>query len=387
MQMAKKRKKKQSGIVPIVVIIVCLVVVVGSLMAQKLIKDGGWMDTGSTASTGGSTVLSLDQTEITLYVSYSTTLNVSPDGTEVQWSSDNDDIATVNEKGVVMAVAPGTATIRAEGGGSSVSCVVTVIALPVVQVTNTAGTKIDEGLLQTLKDLTAQKPLNISIYYYDLSSGATIEYNSGKKYSAGSVVKAPYCRWLISSGTDLQEPLTFTAKDILEGAGSIKDSPEGTVFTIQQLIEKAIVESDNTAYNMLTKRFGFEGYTGYVKSMGVSASQSSSNLFGSMSAAGAAVLFTDIYQWSQNNPEQGKLLIDYMCNTNYRKMISSVTDVPVAHKYGFNNGTGGFHDAAIVYSDRPYVLTIFTNLDPDKSDTVPYIQNVASCLNSINQAQ
>ncbi len=332
-------------------------------------------------------VLSLDHDKLTLYASAGASLKLSGGTGNVSWSSGNEAVAKVDQKGNITGVTAGKTVITASSGGKKAECAVTVLALPELTVKNPAGCPVDEKQLQTLRDLMAKHPLNVSVYYRDLSGGCTIEYNSGKKYQAGSVVKAPYCKWLIACGADLQEKLTLRQEDILEGAGTVKKQPVGTEFTVEELIRSAIVDSDNTAYHILTKRFGFEGYLQYMKSLGVSANQNAENLFGNLSAAGAGICFTDIYSWSGANPEQSKLLMDSLCGTSYRKLISSVTDVPVAHKYGYNNGTNGFHDAAIVYSDHPYVLTIFTTLDPDQKDTVPYIQSVASCLNSINGAQ
>jgi len=388
MRLARKKHKKQKK-QPIgafvVIIAASLLIVAGSIVSIKFIYSG--RETSQSVSSGEDTAvaLALSQSEMTLYVGTSAGLSVSPEGTAVSWRSENDAVASVDENGAVFAVSPGSVNIWAENGGSSVCCAVTVLAMPEVTVENTGGLSIDEAGLQTLRDLTAQYPLQVSVYYRDLASGTVIEYNSSKKYSAGSVVKAPYCKWLLASGADLSEELTFSRADIVEGAGSVQNSPEGTVFTVQELIAKAIQESDNTAYHMLTLRFGFDGYLAYAKSLGVAANQNGQNLFGSMSAVGAGIFFSDIYVWSQSDTERGGILIEDMCSTSYKQLISSVTDVPVAHKYGYNNGTSGFHDAAIVYAEHPYVLTIFTNLDPDAEGTVPYIQSLAACINGISE--
>lgn len=326
--------------------------------------------------------LVMNQETLTLYVTTGTTLRITPEGTKAEWSTSDKSVATVDENGAVKALNPGKATITATVGSKKAECVVTVIPLP--EMTTSKGSSFDEEKLQELRSLLTQKPLLVSIYYRDLETGAVIEYNSGKKYQAGSVTKAPYCKWLMASGADLQEQITLEQKDILEGAGSVKNQPAGTVFTVEQLIGYTITESDNTAYNMLAKRFGFDGFKAYAKSLNISANQSSSNLFGSMSASDAAYYFTDIYQWSQSGSETGQKLVDLLCNTTYRQLISSAVSSAVAHKYGYNNGTNGFHDAAIVYSEHPYVLTIFTSLDPDVSGTVSYIQSIASCVDTIN---
>ena len=87
------------------------------------------------------TGVKLDQTEMTLVVGETGTLNatVEPENasnTNVVWSSDNAEVATVDD-GLVTAVGPGTATITVtatDGSGVSASCTVKVIQ-PVTGVT------------------------------------------------------------------------------------------------------------------------------------------------------------------------------------------------------------------------------------------------------------
>ena len=78
--------------------------------------------------------ISLDKTEATLERQYTLqlTATVLPEdsrNTTLSWTSDNEEVATVDENGLVTAVGEGTATITAtanDGSGVSASCVVTV---------------------------------------------------------------------------------------------------------------------------------------------------------------------------------------------------------------------------------------------------------------------
>ncbi len=71
------------------------------------------------------------------------TANVEPEGTgsTVIWSSDKEEVATVDQTGLVTAVGTGTANITAEAGGKSASCAVTVNApLRKIQITGEQST-------------------------------------------------------------------------------------------------------------------------------------------------------------------------------------------------------------------------------------------------------
>ena len=84
--------------------------------------------------------VTLDKTELTLKPgkSEALTATVLPDDAEnktVTWSSSDTKIASVNDAGLVTAVAPGSATITARAGGRSATCTVTVEPIAVESVT------------------------------------------------------------------------------------------------------------------------------------------------------------------------------------------------------------------------------------------------------------
>ena len=80
------------------------------------------------------TSVTLDQSELTIEKTYTAQLSatIAPedaDNCTVTWTSDNEEVATVDGHGLVTAVGEGTATITAtanDGSGVSASCVVTV---------------------------------------------------------------------------------------------------------------------------------------------------------------------------------------------------------------------------------------------------------------------
>ena len=71
--------------------------------------------------------LSLNSSDFTLFAagaSYTLKAETFPAGASVTFTSDNEEVATVDENGKVTAVAPGTATITAEADGLTATCVV-----------------------------------------------------------------------------------------------------------------------------------------------------------------------------------------------------------------------------------------------------------------------
>ena len=82
------------------------------------------------------TEVKLNESSITLYVDKTQTLKADvtadneADDKTVEWSSSDEDVATVNSQGRVRARAVGTATITATAGGKSDTCEVTVEPAP-----------------------------------------------------------------------------------------------------------------------------------------------------------------------------------------------------------------------------------------------------------------
>lgn len=104
---------------------------------------------------------SLDKTEVELTVGKSITLKPSyPSsysgwtfGLKYEWSSNNDDIATVNNNGKITGVSPGRTTIKIDPiAGKEIYCYVTVVYIPPTSISfSDEKTSIVEGKSKTLK--------------------------------------------------------------------------------------------------------------------------------------------------------------------------------------------------------------------------------------------
>lgn len=95
------------------------------------------------------TVLYLHKKDVTLKPGDTSTLKVTGTNSTVTWESSDNKIASVSEKGVVTAKAPGTATITANVLGKQLVSKITVMDLDVKDVVLVHGFKI--GCVKTLK--------------------------------------------------------------------------------------------------------------------------------------------------------------------------------------------------------------------------------------------
>ncbi|MBQ8786041.1 MAG: serine hydrolase [Oscillospiraceae bacterium] len=206
---------------------------------------------------------------------------------------------------------------------------------------------------------------DISMAYYDIETGLSLLINPDKHYFSASVMKAPYMLYIyrlaLAGKADLEEKLVYTEDFKREGTGVLKDMEPDTEFTIEELIGYCLEESDNSAFAMLRKKFPEEGYTEYIKSLGV-AHDDDSKAFNQPQICGetALILSKAIHDFIQEGNPYSENLHYHMTHSR-NAMIYGSENSEVVRKYGWHGGY--FHDMAIVYGERPYLLTIMTNLD------------------------
>ncbi|MEG1027719.1 MAG: serine hydrolase, partial [Oscillospiraceae bacterium] len=106
---------------------------------------------------------------------------------------------------------------------------------------------------------------NVSVFYKDIYSGNSYNYNQDNKYFIASLIKAPYAMYiydLVSQGKcSLDDKFILTEEIKQQGTGKLKDMDADTELTLKEMLEYLIVNSDNTAMKMLLKKFPKQDYT------------------------------------------------------------------------------------------------------------------------------
>jgi beta-lactamase class A len=200
------------------------------------------------------------------------------------------------------------------------------------------------------------------IFFKDLHSGKTFGVNQGVRIPAASTVKVPvvlYASTLAQQGTlNMNERMDYVAdRDWRGGAGSLQyTAKDGDTFTIRELCEKAIRESDNVAWHMLERRLGKDNIAAFMTSQGGKV----------------------VYPWGENVSTPEDLATYMQAALNYAKestfgdklmydlahtiwntgLNRYITEVQVAHKEG--DVTGVADDVGVVYANHPYILSIMS---------------------------
>ncbi len=214
--------------------------------------------------------------------------------------------------------------------------------------------------VQTLLENKYNKA-TLSISVTQTSTGLSAGINPDKIMYSASVNKLPllyYVQKQLNQGKlSLTDKVKYTDKvhDFdgafdPEGSGSISKIADNEEYTIEELMKKVAQESDNAATNILayyaTNQYGSD----YQKAMSDFPKWDMEKR--EVSSKTAAQVMSAIY-------EQGGEVIDYLSHTRFDdQRISKDIDVQVAHKIG--DAYDFRHDVAIVYTNEPFILSIFT---------------------------
>lgn len=215
---------------------------------------------------------------------------------------------------------------------------------------------------------------DISLAYCDLETGFRIMINPDTHYYSASVIKAPYMMYIyrlaLAGKADLEQTVTYTEKYRHEGTGVLKNTEYGTDYTIEELIGFCLEESDNSAFAMLKELFPEEGYEQFAASLGNVHTEDAKAKGGPQICCESALAFSRaIYDFIEEKNPYSENLFTHMTNSR-NAMIYGGENSEVVRKYGWYEGF--FHDMAVVYSEKRYLLTIMTNLDLLEIDSREY---------------
>ena len=115
-----------------------------------------------------------------------------------------------------------------------------------------------------INDLISNANYKIAVSYKNMDTGAQIYCGTDIEFVTASTIKAPYIKSILQDGIDLDEMVTKTDNWTNDDQVVASATP-GTQFSAKELIEHAILESDNTAYYSLVKHFGCNTFKDIIK--------------------------------------------------------------------------------------------------------------------------
>ena len=229
----------------------------------------------------------------------------------------------------------------------------------------------DDNRIQKVQELLSANYQNeqFSIYIKQLSTGKEAGINEDQKMYAASVMKLPYLYYVqekINQGdyqldTKLKyvsEVNDFPGSYKPEGSGSLPKTADNKEYTIKELISKTAKESDNVAHNIL----GYYVTNKSDETFKKETARISGEEWDVTDKLASAKMSGQVMEAIYN---QNAFVLESLSQTSFdNQRIAKDISAKVAHKIG--DADEYKHDTALVYTDSPFILSIFTkNSDYD----------------------
>lgn len=207
----------------------------------------------------------------------------------------------------------------------------------------------------------------VSIYFEFLNTGANISISKDAEFFPASLLKLPVAMAAVKKiekgDWQWRNELVLMRGDKDELFGTLHKEPIGTALTIEKLVEKMLVESDNTAYRILLRNLEPEELNDVHSHLGLEQFFSAD---GKISAKRYSVIFRSLYNSSYLSDDNSRKILSLLSNTSFKEYLGSALPAKVkfSHKIGVSDEKQVFMDAGLVYvPQRPYILTVMIQTD------------------------
>ena len=158
-------------------------------------------------------------------------------------------------------------------------------------------------------------------------------------------------------------------------------------YTVDELIRRMIVYSDNMAYNLLNDNVNGSVVMSVYNDLGVDISSAQANPNGNIiSVTGYSSFFRILYNSSYLNRDMSEKALKYLSQSVFTQgLVAGVpNDIVVSHKFGerqyLDTGEKQLHDCGIIYDpDTPYLLCVMTRGN-NFSNLISTIKNISNMV-------
>ncbi|MBI4982165.1 MAG: serine hydrolase [Candidatus Omnitrophica bacterium] len=226
-----------------------------------------------------------------------------------------------------------------------------------------------ESWLHLKKDLASKVKHfrgTVALVVEDLETGQKIAFNQEKLLPSASLVKVPIMLSCFYAAQDnkinLKNTVILRSSKKVGGSKVLGDKPSGSVFTLEELLDPMITQSDNTATNMLIDSLGFDLLNTYFNKIGLKNTNISRKMMdfaerregkeNYTTAQEMAYLLKRIYYKKFLNKDISERCLELLgqqkVNDRIPRKLPKGTFV--VHKTGLENYI--CHDAGIVFTDK-----------------------------------
>ena len=214
---------------------------------------------------------------------------------------------------------------------------------------------------------------NFAFFYYNIDDKKYYFYNEDSYFTAASTIKVPVAMYYydeINSGTyTTDSKLLYDEGDYEAGGGTTASVySAGDYVPLGFLLEQAIINSDNTAVNIL---IGNLGYSNMKRKITKYSDEVVPEDFYSNNIISCGYAYDVINYLYEHQDSYQKLIEDMKKSSMGMYLKQYITDYDVAHKYG--SYSGYVHDYGIVFGEKTYLVGIFTKNITDSDEVIAQI--------------
>jgi beta-lactamase class A len=213
---------------------------------------------------------------------------------------------------------------------------------------------------------------SISVYFRDMNNGPWFGINEDEKFIPASLLKVPVMiAYLKKAETDpgvMQQTITYDTPLTNDFQYVVPDQEVqlGEKHTVEDLIYRSIVFSDNIAITLLTQnseKFGISLQNVY-NDFGIDYKLDTND---NMTVKSYAAFFRILFNASYLNRDMSETALGLLTQTKFKNGIAAgvPSDIKVANKFGekpFAGPNKQLHDCGIVYyPQHPYLLCIMSS--------------------------
>ena len=215
----------------------------------------------------------------------------------------------------------------------------------------------------------------VGVYFEYLPSGVSIGIHEKNEFVIASLLKVPMVMAIYKEkekyGLDMNEMLTVQENDIDPYFGDLWKNGLGTKLTINEAVRHTLIDSDNTAKNLLFHRLSEGSLENIFDALDIPKDLESNAVV--VTPKNYSSILRSLYLSSYLEMEHSEEILDLLTQTNFNdKLRAGIPEnIKVAHKIGvYSPGqvTETYSDCGIIYvPKRPYILCLMHQGDEESS--------------------
>lgn len=270
----------------------------------------------------------------------------------------------------------------------------------------TQAVRLEPDATAAVRGIIASSGAEVAVAFHTIDGRDELLIDADKSFHAASTMKVPVMielfRQVREGRLSLDDPLPIRNefRSIVDGSSYALEEGDdsdrqvyaavGHTLTLRRLCELMITVSSNFAANLLIEKLGVENIRNTVMRLGADGMQVlrgvednkayQKGLNNSTTARGLLILMEKLARGQAVDPASDAAMVDILKRQQFNGAIPAglPTGIAVAHKTG--NITLIHHDAAIVFSPRPYVLVILVRGIDDEKKSAALIAELSKAL-------